>query len=480
MFKLSWEFAVFSLEPMNKQLIFVDAVNGEILNDIPLLLNANTPGVAGTLYSGSQSITCDSIVSAYRLYESRATTIGNSAIINTRDLHNNTSGSVEFTNINTNWISGSWIDYSICRQALDVHWGAEKIIDYFKTIHNRNSLNNLGLRVYAYARYGSSYNNAFWDSSLLDVNFGDGDGTTRLPFTALDIVAHEIGHGITQFTANLSYTAAESGALNEGFNDIWAACAKNWIAPTKPIWRLASEIFPIGSSFDCIRNMQNPKSTAASSGPNPNTYEGTNWDFTNAKMHNNSTVLSHWFYLMCQGGSGTNDKGFAYSVTGIGITKGEKIAYGALSYLNSSSNFFAARNATIQAAANLYGDISPEVVSVVNAWDAVGVLQPPRTVNLGFHYNNGPSGITAFCSGSGIGGYTLSPMSTQNYQVTNYTPYTIIQTISVGSGYHIYLDEEPRGSYVLTGEGTSSLTVTYYLYREGTTVNSLVLKFIVS
>lgn len=119
--------------------------------------------------------------------------------------------------------------------------------------------------------------------------------------------------------------------------------------------------------------MKNPKSSLAAEGRHPTTYMRNPWDPTN-EPHCNSTVLSHWFYLVCEGGSETNDLGNLYDVSGIGINKAERIAYRALAYyLNSSANYNAARNATIQAASYIYGDKSPEVISVYNAWHAVGV-----------------------------------------------------------------------------------------------------------
>ena len=117
--KLSWKFTVSSLEPRNEQLIFVDAVNGEIINDVSLILRSNTNGSADTMYSGTQNITCDSYLGNYRLYEIRATTQGNSAMIHTR----NTNGRAEFLNTNTNWKSGSWATFSLHQHALDAHWG---------------------------------------------------------------------------------------------------------------------------------------------------------------------------------------------------------------------------------------------------------------------------------------------------------------------------------------------------------------------
>ena len=382
-FKLSWQFTISSLKPYNEQVIFVDAINGEIIRDIPLFLNGNTPGTAQTKYSGDQSITCDSYLNGYRLYEVRNTTPGNNAIVHTRNCRNdiNIGNAIEFTNTNTYWGTGSWSAFAQSQAALDAHWAVEKNLDYWKTVHSRNSLNNMGGTVNSYVHFMLNYNNAGWNQSSHVIVFGDGDGINCNPWTSLDIVAHEMGHGIIQFsTANLTPGSSESGALIEGFCDIWGACVKNWVNSSLPVsaqksvWLFGRDIMRNPTSANCIRNMQNPRTTLALHGNlYPSKYQGTNWNTANLP-HTNSTVLSHWFYLLCEGGTGTND-GITYSVASIGINKAEKIVYRTLTgnYLPSSANYSAARNAFIQAASDLYTACSPEVISVTNAWHAVGV-----------------------------------------------------------------------------------------------------------
>jgi hypothetical protein len=135
---------------------------------------------------------------------------------------------------------------------------------------------------------------------------------------------------------------------------------------------LGEEIFNT-TTYSCIRNLQNPKSTTTLEGPHPDTYHGNFWSNI-GEPHCNSTVLSHWFYLLSQGGSGTNDLGNTYSVAAISISKAQRIAYRALAnYLHSSAAYSDARNTSIQAAIDLYGNCSPEVISTTNAWYAVGV-----------------------------------------------------------------------------------------------------------
>jgi len=118
---------------------------------------------------------------------------------------------------------------------------------------------------------------------------------------------------------------------------------------------------------------------------------------------------------------------------------------------------------------------------LIDAYAAINIISTlsARTVNLGFHYNSGPSGATVSCSGEGTSGYTFTSSGSQNYSAPSYSALTISQNVSVGSGYCIYLDEDPRGDYVVTGEGTNNMTVTYYLPISSVTVNSLILKFFV-
>ncbi len=384
-FKLSWKFTISSMEPNNEQLIYVDASNGSIINNVPLIFDSNIPCTAQTRYSGTQTIAGDTYSGGIRLQESR-----NGVNVQTLNLHNsyNYGSATDFTNNNTNWTSGSWSTFNQDQWALDAHWGAEKVLDYWRAApRNRNSIDGNGLRVLGYVHYtpysnGSSWPNAQWvgGSNSNFMQYGDGNSTFR-PLTALDVCAHEFGHGITQFTANLTAGTQESGVLNEGFSDIWGACVEHWAAPNKQTWLMGEEIF-YSPSYTCLRDLQNPKSSTAEEGQHPDTYHGQFWD-NNGEPHTNSTVLSHWFYLLSQGGSGTNDIGNTYNVNGITLDVAQQIVYNAeVSYLYSSANYSAARNATISAAIDLYTINSCQVKAVTDAWYAVGVGSPFQYTNV--------------------------------------------------------------------------------------------------
>jgi len=406
---LAWKYCVLALDPLMAENVYIDASTSEIINRVSLIQDANSTGTASTTYSSTQTITTDAISNGYRLSE-----VENGVTIQTMNfLHNsdqtNTSVSVDFVDNDNNWTANEWNNANHDNAAIDAHWGAEKVYNYWLSVFNRNSLNGNGLAIKSYVHFGNGYDNAFWYSSTNSMYYGDGSAIFK-PLVALDVCAHEFGHGICQYTANLAYQG-ESGALNEGFSDIWGACIEAWAAPTKQRWLIGEDIM---INKTALRSMSNPKQYNQ-----PDTYNGTNWisqsgcspspanDYCG--VHTNSGVLSKWFYLLSDGGSGTNDIGNTYYVNGVGITAAQKIAYRAESlYLNSSADYSAARNATIQAATDLASSIPNAVSEVTNAWYAVGVgaqyqytiSGPSQVCGQATYTINLPAGATVVWSSS--------------------------------------------------------------------------------
>jgi bacillolysin len=335
-----------------------------------------TPGIANTLYSGTQTITTDANFNGgFRLRENR-----NGVDIHTLNVFNLSSTSewalsaVDFWDNDNNWLSS---EHSFDKQAFDIHWGAEKVFDYWKTVHNRNSIDGNGMLMRSYVHAGTligpgyslSAENAFWTGgTILSADFGDG-GPSYKPLTSLDVCAHEFGHGINQFAANGMSFMGESGALNEGFSDIWGACIEAWAAPTKQRWLHGEEIVKQFPFFE--RSMSNPKTSKT---PGADTYGGqyygSNYETPN---HVRGGVAGKWFFLISDGGTGTNDFGSVYLVNGLGIDKASKIAYRTVRFLNQVPNYSITRQVSIQAARDLYGIGSCEEIAVTNAWYAVGV-----------------------------------------------------------------------------------------------------------
>ncbi|PKF74403.1 M4 family metallopeptidase [Chryseobacterium sp. PMSZPI] len=369
--KLAYKFDIYAEKPLSRQYVFVDAKNGTVLGVDAIIHEVNAPGTAVTGYSGNRNIVADSYNGSYRL---RETGRNAGTAVETYNLQKGTnySAAVDFTDTDNVWNN---VNTNKDQYATDAHWGAEMTVDYYYTKFGRKSIDNNNFAIKSYVHYSTNYFNAFWDGSRM--TYGDGSSTTNggKPLTAIDVCGHEITHGMTSKTANLAYQR-ESGALNEGFSDIFGNTIERWARPTQASWTL-------GEDFNyVIRDMSNPNAYSQ-----PDTYLGKYWKATTTTgcaspsqandycgVHTNSGVLNFWYYLLVTGGSGTNDNGFAYNVSGIGLDKAGAVAYRTLTtYLTSSSTYASARTYSIQAATDLYGSGSNEVTQVINAWNAVGV-----------------------------------------------------------------------------------------------------------
>lgn len=347
----AYKFNIYAEKPLYKANVIVDAANGNILAEENQICTADVPGTANTKYSGVQSFTIDNYAAGqYRLRET-----GRGLGIETYNLNTSTT----YANTDLTYTSTVWPNTGIEQLGTDAHFGCEKTYDYYFINHGRNSLDNAGFKLLSYINYGVNYNNAFWDGLRMTYGSGGGGG-----FIGLDICGHEVTHGLTENTANLIYSY-ESGALNESYSDIFGNSIEFYGKPATATWVL-------GESIGGIRNMANPNAFA-----DPDTYLGTNW-YTgtgdNGGVHTNSGVSNYWYYLLVNGGSGTNDISNSFTVSSIGWTAASRIAFRALTvYYTPSTNYANARILSIQAAKDLYGNCSNEVVQVTNAWYAVGV-----------------------------------------------------------------------------------------------------------
>ena len=358
-YRLAYKFNIYAHAPLSRAEIYVDAVTGEIIRDNKLLYHVDTPGVAHTAYSGEKPIIADSFGGTYRLRDGSR---GNG--IRTFDMNQGTSygGAVDFIDTDNDWNN---INPQKDEYATDAHWGSEMTYDYFFIEHERNSIDNSGFLLNSYVHYDVGYDNAFWDGSRM--TYGDGSGFFS-PLTSIDVAGHEITHGLTNFTADLVY-ADESGALNESFSDIFGTAIEQYGRPEDWDWLIGADIGLTGP----LRSMSNPNAEG-----DPDTYFGDFWAPLGGGdaggVHTNSGVQNFWFYLLTEGGSGTNDNGDAYTVEGLGIESAGDIAFRNLTvYLTSSSQFEDARFYAIQSATDLFGVCTHEVEQTANAWYAVGV-----------------------------------------------------------------------------------------------------------
>jgi cell wall-associated protease len=248
--------------------------------------------------------------------------------------------------------------------AVDAHYFAGIAYDYYKKVHRRNGLDGQGGEIHSTVHYAKEYNNAFWNG--YQIVFGDGDGETFLPLSgALDVVAHELTHAVTENTANLIYEG-ESGAINEAISDIFGELIE-FYAEKRIDWMIGEDVYTPGISGDALRSLKDP---AAYGYPDHylNRYTGIE---DNGGVHINSSIINKAAYLISEGGTH-----YGVQVKGIGKEKLGKILYRALTcYLTSSSNFHQLRLAMIQATKDLYKD-GQEVETVNQAFHAVGIDGP--------------------------------------------------------------------------------------------------------
>ncbi len=356
---------------------FVDAQTGEIVFQYD---NLQT-GTGSSLYSGTVSINTSSAGSTFYM-EDTTRKQGTFNMNNTGNTSTGTGGTQSrYTDADDNWNATNQ------RAGVDAHFGAAKTFDYYSSVHGRNGIDgNYGPGTTAAAansgisllvsrvHFGSGYNNAFWNGS--NMTYGDGDGSTFTPLTTIDICGHEMTHGVTERTANLTY-AKESGALNEAMSDIMGSMVELYSkggTVTANTWKIGEDAYTPGTAGDALRRMDNPNAVGDPDHYSVRLYSGSCTPSNSndqCGVHTNSSIVNHTYYLNAAGGT---NRVSGVSVPAIGTGAAEKIWYRALTvYMTSGTTFSQARTATLNAATDLYGASGSQYASVATAWCAVGV-----------------------------------------------------------------------------------------------------------
>ena len=243
--------------------------------------------------------------------------------------------------------------------------------DYFRFRQGWDSYNNAGSLIRSTVHLQVGFNNAFWDGSAKRLVYGDGDGMRFGPLSnGLDVVAHELAHGVTQHTAGLVYSN-ESGALNEAMSDIFGAAtearARGLSANT---WLIGEDVFTPGTAGDALRLMNNPTLDGISRDYYPERFIGSD---DNGGVHMNSGIANLAFFLASQGGTHPRGK-TSIAVRSIGMNAAEDIFFRALRFhMGSGETFAQARQHTAQSARELFGHNAVQHRAICEAWDAVGV-----------------------------------------------------------------------------------------------------------
>jgi len=255
--------------------------------------------------------------------------------------------------------------------------------DYFSQVHTRDSIDGRGLPLDASVHYRRSFNNAFWNGRQMV--FGDGDGELFGRFTqSLDIIGHELTHGVTQFEAGLDYQG-QSGALNEHMSDVFGSLVKQYThqqTAKKADWLIGAGLWGKGVHGKALRSMKAPGTAyddpRIGKDPQPAHMDGyVETAEDNGGVHINSGIPNHAFYLA------------SVAFGGRAWVKAGKVWYLALTQsLHRDADFSVAAAATVDAAGRLFGTSGATILRT--AWKKVGI-----EVKSSSHTKSGTTGQTA-------------------------------------------------------------------------------------
>jgi Zn-dependent metalloprotease len=237
------------------------------------------------------------------------------------------------------------------------------VAEFYQQFFDRNSVDNAGMTLVSSIHYDVRYSNAFWNGAQM--TYGDGDGQIFLDFTTSnDVIGHELTHGVTQFTAGLSYTN-QPGALNESVSDVFGSMFRQWRknqTVAEADWLIGADIIgpaAAAKGYTCLRDMANPGAAHCLS-PQPSHFS----DYVQGgDPHENSGIPNYAFYLA------------ATTIGGHSWDKAGKVWYAALTSSNATGNMQMKAFAKLtRAAAQSLFAADPAVYSAVDrAWTDVGV-----------------------------------------------------------------------------------------------------------
>ena len=341
---------------------YIDAHTGNLIYTLPASICYSALGTFYTLYNNDSTKMARTEYidgnTGYILYD---TTRGNG--IHTYNGTSNTSS--DFSDTNNIWTAS---ELGNCQMALDVHWTLQQIYDVLKYTYGHNSFNDANAAINAYIISGKDtgfnyVNNKFY--------YGQGNNVYG-PMASVDIIGHEFGHAILHYITNWQNKNSDRGALHEGFGDIWGLLFEHHITPNADIWKTGEDVM-IG--YSCERDFAYPNN------PNAHTKIADTYNYglyNTGDEHVRGGIAAHWFHLLVNGGSGTNEKNDTYTVYPVGLDSAEELfTYTVLnnSYLDNYSTFVQVRQAFVDAANDMNNPFL--AMQVENAWYAVGVGTQP-------------------------------------------------------------------------------------------------------
>jgi Zn-dependent metalloprotease len=361
----------------------VSATDGRVLKQWKAL--QTVVGTGNSQYNGAVPINTTLSGTTYSMKDATrgvGGTFGAMAITNAN--HGTTSGSI-YTNTTNTWgdglqyvAGGSTTNANGQTAAVNAMWGLMNTYDALKNVLGWLSLDGNNTATSIAAHVNTAYDNAYYDDTCKCMYIGDGSSFNSLG--SIDVIGHEMGHGITAATSNLTYSG-ESGGLNESASDINGEVVEAYaraggtgavVPNTGNDWMMGKEISKTGQP---LRWMYKP----SLDGSSPNAWTST---VGNLDVHYSSGPNNRMFYFLSQGSNSTSTSNYYSSyltkaplaMTGIGTDKAYRIWFKALTTkFTASTNYADARAKVLLAAQELYGVGSKEAIAVQRAYAAINV-----------------------------------------------------------------------------------------------------------
>ncbi len=352
--------------------LWVDAANGDLLNRYDGIAEGTGVGIKGD----TKTLDTSGSSGAYELVSSD----DRQETYDAQNLKNHPG--VLMTDPDDVWDFSQPQSVSPSQAAgVDAHYYADVVDDFYADTFSRNSIDGAGMKIISTVHYDAGYCNAFWNGEQMTYGDGDTPATCKPLSGGLDVVGHELTHGVTEFTSGLIYEN-ESGALNEAFSDMMGntiefyADAQQRDPAAQPDWLIGEDVIPegpYGGTTAGFRNMGDPQDDGDPDHYSER-YTGTK---DNGGVHTNSGIPNHAYYLAVNGGTnaGCDSVGSgghvhavdcSVRVPSIGLARAEQIFYQGFTSLTEYANFCDARSATLAVAGG-----SRRAVN--QAWAAVGV-----------------------------------------------------------------------------------------------------------
>ncbi|BDU76978.1 M4 family metallopeptidase [Mesoterricola sediminis] len=441
----------------------LDAQTGEVLYQIPILEGAGAAkGTGNTLYQGQVTLDVTDTGDGFRLADTTRPSQGRSNQI--KQFSYSTSAREDPPQALAVWgdgraeAPGTDKDTPTAQTMLaDMAAGLQTAWDYWRSVHGRWGVDGLGTPINGYAHVPTKVDNAAWGRTANELYFVVGNPSRNRPMTFPSVIGHELTHGVIDFTANLIYEG-ESGALNEGTADFFAAMMGAWrangsragrIGDANTTWALTSYLQD--GTPEVMRNFIKPSFAPK---PSPDAWSP---DLKKLDVHQGSGPLNRALHFLSQGASSDPlQENFSPhlpdGMRGIGNDDAARLWYRALTtYLGPSSGYAEAREAALKAAADLWGAGSAQAKAAASAFAAIRVGTPAPAEPTG--------SITLAATGSLQAGQVKleAQASAPLKRVLYYVDGTYMGA-STGEPHALLLDSGPElanGSHVLVARGYS-------------------------